>query len=182
MEVAVTVHSASTVSTDPVSIAVRSIHAMADGDRDTFDSLFHPQAVDRENPVQPPSSRVPGPAGFYSTALWLRSAFADLHYDIHHAIADGDLVAVNSTMNGRHVTSYVVYTDEGTIDTVFPPTNQTFATTQSHWFRVEDGMILEHWANRDDLGTAKQLGWIPPTPAYLFKMARAKRQAKRNSR
>ena len=51
--------------------------------------------------------------------------------------------------------------------------------TQSHWFRIEDGKIIEHWANRDDLGMARQLGWIPPTPAYLFKMARAKRRAKR---
>ena len=92
------------MSADPVSVAVRSIHTMADGDRADFDPLYHPEAVDRENRVQPPSSRVPGPAGFYSTALWLRAAFADLHYDIHHAIADGDLVAVNSTMNGRHVT------------------------------------------------------------------------------
>ena len=39
---------------------------------------------------------------------------------------------------------------------------------------------LEHWANRDDLGMARQLGWIPPTPAYLLKMARAKRRAKRH--
>ena len=63
--------------------------------------------------IQPPSSRVPGPAGFYSTALWLRAAFADLHYDIHHAIADGNLVAVNSTMNGRHIAPWAVYTDDG---------------------------------------------------------------------
>ena len=63
------------VSADPVSVAVRSVHAMADGDRADFDLLYHPRAVDRENTVQPPSSRVPGPAGFYSTALWLRAAF-----------------------------------------------------------------------------------------------------------
>ena len=67
------VSSSSAVSTDPISVAVRSIHAMADGDRAEFDSLYHPHAVDRENRVQPPSSRVPGPACFYSTALWLRA-------------------------------------------------------------------------------------------------------------
>jgi predicted ester cyclase len=136
--------------------------------------------VDRENPVQPPSSRVPGPAGFYSTALWLRAAFAGLHYDIHHAIADGDLVAVNSTMNGRHVAPWTMYTQDGAVDSVFPPTSKSFAMTQSHWFRFEDGKIVEHWANRDDIGTAKQLGWIPPTPVYLLKMARAKRRAVRS--
>ena len=26
-----------------------------------------------------------------------------------------------------------------------------------------------------------QLGWVPPTPAYLFRMARAKRRARRLS-
>ena len=174
-----TAHSSSAaLQADPITVAVRSIHAMAAADRADFDPFYHPRAVDRENRVQPPSSRVPGPAGFYSTALWLRAAFAGLHYDIHHALADGNLVAVNSTMNGRHVAPWAVY-DDGAVNTVFPPTNKTFAMTQSHWFRIEDGKIIEHWANRDDLGMARQLGWIPPTPAYLFKMARAKRRAKR---
>ena len=171
--------SSSAVSADPVAVAVRSIHAMADGDRADFDLLFHSRAASRET-GRPPSARVPGPAGFHATALWLRAGFAGLRYDIRHAIADGTLVAVNSTMNGRHVAPWAVYTDDGAIDTVFPPTGKTFAMTQSHWFRIEDGKIIEHWANRDDLGMAKQLGWIPPTPAYLFKMARAKHRAKRS--
>ena len=175
-----TASSSSAVSAGPIPVAVRSIHAMAGGDRADFDLLYHPRAVTRENPVQPPSARVPGPAGFYAAALWLRAAFAGLHYDIHHAIADGNLIAVNATMNGRHAAPWAVYTDDGAVDSVFPPTDKTFAMTQSHWFRIEDGKIIEHWANRDDIGTAKQLGWIPPTPAYLFKMARAKRHAKRS--
>lgn len=175
-----TASSSAALSADPIPLAVRSIHAMADGDWADFDLLYHPHALDRENQVQPPSSRVPGPAGFYSTALWLRAAFADLYYDIHHAIADGGLVVVNSTMNGRHAAPWAVYTDGGAVDTVFPPTNKICAVTQSHWFRIEDGKIAEHWANRDDLGMAKQLGWVPPTPGYLVKMARAKRRAKRS--
>ncbi len=175
-----TASSSSAVSADPIAVAVRSIHAMAGGARDDFDPLYHPGAVDRENRVQPPSSRVTGPAGFYSTALWLRAAFADLHYDIHHSITDGSLVAVGSTMHGRHVAPWAVYTEDGAVDSVFPPTDKPFAMTQSHWFRMEDGRIIEHWANRDDLGMARQVGWVPPTPAYLFKMARAKRRALRS--
>lgn len=154
---------------------------MADGTRGDFDEIVHPAASDRENVVQPPSSRVPGPAGFYSTALWLRAAFTDLHYDIHHALAADGLVAVNSTMNGRHTGPFVLYNADGEIDVAFPPTGRTFAATQSHWFRVEDGKVLEHWANRDDMGQAKELGWIPPTPGYLLRMARAKSRAKRQA-
>lgn len=160
-------------------LVVRSIHAMASGERTNFDELYASSATDRENRIQPPSSRVPGAAGFWSTAQWLRAAFADLHYDIHHAIADGELVAVNSTMNGRHAAAIAFYAPDGTVDTVFPPTGQPFAMAQSHWFRVRDGLITEHWATRDDLGMAKQLGWIPPKPTYLMKMARAKRKAVR---
>jgi len=172
--------SAAAVSAGPASVAVASIHAMASGDRAEFGLLYHPQATDRENHVQPPSSRVQGPDGFWSTAQWLRAAFGGLHYDIHHVLADGDLVAVNSTMNGRHTAPWAVYDEAGQVDTVFPATNKTFAMTQSHWFRMDGGQIIEHWANRDDLGMARQLGWVPPTPAFLLRMAAAKRRARRS--
>jgi predicted SnoaL-like aldol condensation-catalyzing enzyme len=98
---------------------------------------------------------------------------------IHHVVADGNLVAIDSTMSGRHVAPFAVYTPAGQVDTVFPPTGRTFAITQSHWLRIRDGKVVEHWANRDDLGQAKQLGWVPPTPGYLFRMARAKSRVKR---
>jgi len=168
------------VSTDPAALAIRSIHAMATGTREEFDGLYHQAARDGENPVQPPSSRIPGPGSFWSTALWLRAAFAGLHYEIHHALADGDLVAVNSTMCGTHAAPWAVYTAAGDVDTVFPPTGRAFRATQSHWFLLEDGLIREHWANRDDLGMGKQLGWIPPTPGYLIRMNAAKRRARRS--
>jgi hypothetical protein len=61
----------------------------------------------------------------------------------------------------------------------FPPTGRTFATTQTHWFRLRDGKAIEHWANCDDLGTATQLGWAPPSPAYLLRTALATRKARR---
>ncbi|WP_217645288.1 ester cyclase [Nocardioides terrae] len=153
---------------------------MSRGERDEFDVLYCPTARDRENPIQPPSSRVPGPDCFWSTAQWLRAAFAGLHYDVHHAAVAGDLVAVNSTMKGRHTAPWVVYAASGEVDTVFPPTGKEFAATQSHWFRLEDGRICEHWANRDDLGMAKQLGWVPPSFWYLIRMQVGKRQARRN--
>ena len=166
-------------ATDVGTIAARSILAMADGEPADFDALVHPEAVNREGRIEPPECRVGGPAGFYATARWLRTAFEGLAYEIHHVVADGNLVAVNSTMSGRHVAPFAVYTPDGTVDTVFPPTGKTFAVTQSHWFRIQDGKVVDHWANRDDLGQAKQLGWVPPTPAYLFRMARAKSRTKR---
>ena len=61
----------------------------------------------------------------------------------------------------------------------FPPRGRTFTITQTHWFRMRDGRVAEHWANRDDLGMGQQLGWNPPTPLYLVRMLLATRRARR---
>lgn len=41
------------------------------------------------------------------------------------------------------------------------PTGKRVAAQQSHWFRVVNGTIVEHWAVRDDLGMLQQPGVIP---------------------
>ena len=41
-----------------------------------------------------------------------------------------------------------------------PPTGRFFSAEQTHWFRVEDGRLAEHWATRDDLTAMLQLGVI----------------------
>jgi hypothetical protein len=81
-------------------------------------------------------------------------------------------------MSGRHTGPFVTYRPDGPVDTAMPPTGKPFSVTQTHWFRVADGKVIEHWANRDDLTLAKQLGWIPPSPAFLLRMALAKRRAR----
>jgi predicted ester cyclase len=160
-------------------LCVDSMLIMSSGTMADFERVVHPNAVNREALSEPPATRVPGPKGFYATALWLREAFADLTFEIHNAVADSDLVVIHNTMSGRHHGPFVEYDANGTVATAFPPTGRTFATTQTHWFRIADGKVIEHWANRDDIGTAMQLGWVPPTPRYLFRMARAKRAARR---
>ena len=46
-----------------------------------------------------------------------------------------------------------------------PPTGKCFSSRQTHWFRVADGKLAEHWATRDDLRTMLQLGVIQPPDA-----------------
>jgi predicted ester cyclase len=163
-----------------IDACVRSMTIMASGDLDDLTRFVHPQAVNREAKDEPPACRGQGPAAFAATARWLRAAFADLNFEVHDAVADGDLIVVHCTMSGRQVGPFVAYGEHGEVAQAFPPTGRTFAITQSHWFRMKDGQVVEHWANRDDLGTATQLGWVPPTPAYLWRMARARRHARRN--
>jgi predicted ester cyclase len=162
-------------------LCIESMHIMASGDLSDFERIVHPHAVNREAKDEPPAASEMGPNGFYATALWLRAAFADLDFEIHDVIADGDLVAIRNTMSGRHHGAMVGFENDE-VGTVFPPTGRTFASTQTHWFRLADGKVIEHWANRDDIGTAQQLGWIPPTPIYLMRMAAARRKARRQLR
>jgi predicted ester cyclase len=162
-------------------LCVESMHIMASGDMSDFQRVVHPQAINREAKDEPPAAHEPGPNGFYATALWLRAAFADLSFEVHDVVAEGELVVVHNTMSGRHHGPMIEYVD-GEVATVFPPTGRTFASTQTHWFRVADGMVIEHWANRDDIGTAQQLGWVPPSPRFLLRMAIARRRARRQHR
>lgn len=159
------------------SVALRSIEIMANGARNDFNEVIAPDAVNHEAHVEPPACRVGGPQGFHATSVWLRAAFADLNHKVVHAVAEGALVVVDTTMSGRHVNPLVIYNADGTVDTVWAPTGKTFAARQSHWLRVNDGMVIEHWAVRDDLSQSFQLGWVPPSPFYLLRCALAKRQA-----
>ena len=169
------------ITQDIKDIAVRSMRIMADGTYEDFVEVVHPEAVNHEAKDEPPATRGRGPAAFYATALWLRDAFADLDFEVHAIVAEGDLVVVHNTMTGVHARAFVGYKADGTVDQAFPPTGRPFASTQTHWLRVRDGQVVEHWANRDDMGTAIQLGWIPPSPAYLVRMARATRQARKDN-
>jgi predicted ester cyclase len=158
--------------------ALASIRAMATGTLADLERLIDPTAVNREAVDEPPAASVPGAAGFWATAQWLRTAFSDLAFEIHQVVEDGDLVVVHNTMSGRHTGDFVVW-DHGRIKVVMPPTGREFASTQTHWLRFRDGLIVEHWANRDDFGTAEQLGWAPPSPAFLFRQVLATRRARR---
>jgi hypothetical protein len=48
--------------------------------------------------------------------------------------------------------------------------------------RIRDGKISEHDAVRDDLGVAKQLKWLPPTPVYPGRMLLPPRRERQRRR
>jgi steroid delta-isomerase-like uncharacterized protein len=82
---------------------------------------------------------------------WVLSVFPDHHFQVEDAAADGQTVAILGTMTGTH---------EGELMDV-APTGKRVSVRQSHWFRVEEGKLTEHWAVRDDLGMLQQLGVLP---------------------
>jgi len=164
-----------------VRTATQAIRVIADGDLDQFRELFHPQATNRESIAEPPSTRGEGPAAFHASAQWLRSAFSDLAFTVRDAAVDTDIVVLHVTMSGRHTGDFVTYTPAATVERVFAPTGKAFEVTQTHWQRIRDGKVVEHWANRDDQGMALQAGWVPPSPVYLLRCAVATARARRRA-
>lgn len=164
--------------TSDTAVAVTSIHAMASGSLADFHRLYTADAVNREAKDEPPDARGSGPGALYATAIWLRTAFSDLAWQIHDVAHQGDLVVAHVTMSGRQTGPFVAYGPDAAIAAVFPPLGRTFSVTQTHWFRMRDGRVAEHWANRDDLGMGRQLGWNPPSPWYLVRMLLATRRAR----
>ena len=69
----------------------------------------------------------------------------------HHLVAEGDMVAQHVTLHGTHRASTMPLL----ADVV--PSGRPAAWTFMHLWRVSDGMIVEHWACRDDMGLLDQL-------------------------
>jgi predicted ester cyclase len=167
---------------DDTRTAIRSIHLMGSGDLVDLAEVYTADAVNREAEDEPPDTRGQGPTAMHATARWLRGAFSELAWEVHDAVQDGDLVVVHATMSGRQTGPFVAYGPDGGVEVVFPPLGRRFAVTQTHWFRMRDGKVAEHWANRDDVGMGQQLGWTPPTPLYVVRMLLARRRARRSTR
>ncbi|HEU0089601.1 MAG TPA: ester cyclase [Pseudonocardiaceae bacterium] len=171
----------SSALSDAKAVCLRYIEVMTNGSIEDFEAIVHPDAVNRQAKSEPLACRGRGPAAYYATALWVRDAFADLHWEIHDVIAEGDLVALHCTMSGRHTGTVCDYREDGRVSVAFPPTGRRFAATQTQWYRITEGKIIEYWANRDDLGMSRQMGWLPPAPLYLLRMVLARVRARRGA-
>jgi len=92
----------------------------------------------------------------------LRRTLATLEHDldrptaaIHRLVAQDDLVVVHLAMHGRHVASTMP------LLAGLAPTGNAITWEFIHIWRVADGLIVEHWACRDDVGLLAQAGGWP---------------------
>jgi len=95
---------------------------------------------------------VDGPAHTRTTVDFLRAQFPDVRMAIEAIAAEEDVVSIRVLATGTNL---------GPLNGMIPPTGRSFSVQQSHWFRVADGRLAEHWATRDDLSAMLQLGVIP---------------------
>jgi steroid delta-isomerase-like uncharacterized protein len=102
-----------------------------------------------------------GRAGVRAVLEDIYTRFPDAKLEVHEWIADGDRVGFRATYTGTHLGIGRLPVDGGMLIGV-PPTNKSFAVLHMHMFRVEGGLIQEHWGARDDIGMMRQLGLLPP--------------------
>lgn len=168
-----------TTPLDPRELPRLQFDAMRDGDLAAFAAHVHPDARNREAVDEPLACRAAGPAAFLATGLLLRSVFDDLAWDVHDVAVDRDVVVAHATMTGRQAAAFHRYDATGRVASAFPSAGRPFSVTQTHWWRMLDGLMVEHWANRDDMGLALQLGWVPPGPRFVARMGLALLRARR---
>jgi predicted ester cyclase len=70
----------------------------------------------------------------------MRTAFPDLHFEIHDILADGDIVSFRSTMTGTHL---------GTLSVVpgrsLPATGRRVSVPHMHFIRVQNKQSVDLW-------------------------------------
>jgi steroid delta-isomerase-like uncharacterized protein len=118
------------------------------GDFGPAQEYIHPDVVDHFDDSK-------GIDAFRGVITGFRSAFPDIQLTVQHEIAEDDLVVHHWTMTGTH---------EGPFQGI-PPTGKALTWTGITIVRIEDGKIVERWANVDVLGILIQLGVVPPPPA-----------------
>jgi predicted ester cyclase len=95
---------------------------------------------------------------------WRLAQFPDLSFEVEAVVAEDDLVAARVRATGSN---------SGRLNGFLAASGKAFNYTQSHWFRIADGKLAEHWATRDDLTAMLQLGVVTsPRLGALFRQLR----------
>jgi ketosteroid isomerase-like protein len=147
------------------------LRLFAAGDEAGMLTNVSPDYFNHRSADEPLAARDRGPAAVVATMRWIHRAFADMRFEFHDVVVRESLVALNVTLHARQHGPFVVHdSPDARVTDVFPSRGRSFAARQTHWITVANGAVSEHDAVRDDLGMAKQLGWLPPSPVYVARM------------
>lgn len=102
-----------------------------------------------------------GREGLRLTLEDIYTTFPDWRMELEEMVAEGDSVVVRCTVSGTHRGVGKRPVNGGMLVGV-EPTQKRFEVQHIHWYKLRDGKIVEHRANRDDIGMMRQLGLLPP--------------------
>ncbi len=117
------------------------------GDEAALKELFAPDFVDHGAlPGQTPDRE-----GHKQILAAFRSAFPDLNVTTEDIVAEGDKVVTRWTARGTH---------QGELMGI-PPTGKEVRIKGIDVLRIEEGRMVERWAEYNDLEVMQQLGAVP---------------------
>jgi steroid delta-isomerase-like uncharacterized protein len=98
----------------------------------------------------------------------LYRTFPDWKMEILDTAASGESVVVRCKVSGTH-SGIATKRMNGGFVTGVPATSKRFEFQHIHWYKIQNGLIADHFTNRDDLGMNQQLGLLPYPPAVPAK-------------
>jgi predicted ester cyclase len=128
------------------------VEVFGQGRYEVIDEIVAPEIVDHGTP---PPGMPSGREGLKAIARAMRAAFPDLKNTVDLQVAEGDLVAGKITYTG---------TMKGDLFGM-KATGKQASWTESHFVRVKNGKVTEHWGDIDQLSMLRQLGLAPTPPA-----------------
>lgn len=138
------------------AIAIKFFESVwSKGDFSVLDTLISPDADDHSTVGGKPKTEK-GSASFRAIVSMFRNAMPDIKLTINVEVYAGDKVVHHWSLTG---------TDTGGVMGM-PPSGKQLTFTGMTTVRMENGKIVERWANVDELGLLQQLGVVPPPPAH----------------
>jgi steroid delta-isomerase-like uncharacterized protein len=132
----------STLTTEAPQTALRYLELVRTrDDGPAVESVIHPEYIHHRFGLR-------GPDGFRELVRRINVTFADVSVTVADVIADGDRVAARTRMKALHVGPFQDH----------PASNRTIEVDQVHIWRLEDGLVAEHWFFTDEMSLLRQIG------------------------
>lgn len=101
-----------------------------------------------------------GRTGVLQVLTEIHTIFPDFRMEIEDLAAIGNDVIVRMMVTGTHKEVGQIPVLGGLLVGV-PPSGRSFKVQHIHWYTLEGGLIIEHRANRNDVGMMRELGLLP---------------------
>ena len=135
-------------TTEPAEV-IRAMYAQVDdgnlvGNFDVMDGRVAHDLINHASPLQ-------GRAGLEQILTMIDADLGPVTVEHHHLVGEGDLAVHHVTLHGIHRGSSMPLLHG------LAPTGRPITWRFIHIWRTEDGLLVEHWACRDDQSLLDQL-------------------------
>jgi predicted ester cyclase len=137
------------------ALALRMVALIKDGDLDGYMSCLAETVINHGFQLRREDVR--------AVLQDIKDTFPDIRFEPTRVLVEGEWVTMRMWFCGTHrgVSRFPV--NSGVLLNL-PPTGLTCRVEHIHLFRIRDGVVHEHYACRDDVQMARQLGVLPPLP------------------